>query len=402
MSNFNQRLHALDNLRAILALLGIPFHVAFLLFLSYNPASFDHYSFQLNQLIISAPSQYSFVFFSAFFIHIFRMPTFFLLAGFFAHLLYEKAGTQHFLKNRLMRIGLPLLFFMLWLIPSYLNTVLLLAAKQKIHTDFSTVFIQVIKQHYHDGDLFRYFNNTREFWFLYDLLWFYLFTLALIFIKSTLLCNSASKQKFNQNLQKIILSNKIFFWFPILCSLLLFGSKSWYANLDTSLIPTFPLLLFYSFWYFLGWWLWLHKQDFIWFGQQAWLKLIIALALYPGYLISYFYFINKENLLAQYFTIVLYCLIMTMSIFAVLGLTWRYLNRAQFILKYISEAAYWIYLVQMPILLVLMPMLALTKQNFYSQFLVATLGCMLICVITYHIFVRYTWLGKILGNDIRR
>src|SRR3569623_3459915 len=40
--------------------------------------------------------------------HTFRMTTFFLIAGFFAHLMVEKRGVAGFIKDRAKRIALPL------------------------------------------------------------------------------------------------------------------------------------------------------------------------------------------------------------------------------------------------------------------------------------------------------
>ena len=45
------------------------------------------------------------------FIHTWRMPTFFLLAGFFAHLVLDRRATSVFVADRLKRIGLPLVLF---------------------------------------------------------------------------------------------------------------------------------------------------------------------------------------------------------------------------------------------------------------------------------------------------
>ena len=45
------------------------------------------------------------------FIHAWRMPTFFLLAGFFAHLVLERRSTSKFVLDKLMRIALPLVVF---------------------------------------------------------------------------------------------------------------------------------------------------------------------------------------------------------------------------------------------------------------------------------------------------
>ncbi len=45
------------------------------------------------------------------FIHTWRMPTFFLLAGFFAHLVLDRRSTSVFVLDRLKRIALPLVLF---------------------------------------------------------------------------------------------------------------------------------------------------------------------------------------------------------------------------------------------------------------------------------------------------
>ena len=155
MSNFLNRLHALDNLRAILALLGIPFHATLFLFLtSQNYAAGLH--FDLYQLLKAAPVSYSITFLIIFFSHIFRMPAFFLLAGFFAHLLYQKMELKKFFVNRFFRIGLPFLVVMLWLVPSYLNSILIGAAKLHIqqNINFSDAWFQVLVQDYKTGNFF--------------------------------------------------------------------------------------------------------------------------------------------------------------------------------------------------------------------------------------------------------
>ena len=45
------------------------------------------------------------------FIHTWRMPTFFLLAGFFAHLVLDRRSISVFVLDRLKRIALPLVLF---------------------------------------------------------------------------------------------------------------------------------------------------------------------------------------------------------------------------------------------------------------------------------------------------
>ncbi|MCB1602752.1 MAG: acyltransferase family protein, partial [Xanthomonadales bacterium] len=95
-----ERLHYLDNLRALAMLAGVLFHAA----LAYSPL--------VHPLFPTADRQTSalidgLVWFS----HLFRMPLFFLIAGFFTALLVQRRGLGGLFRNRLFRVMLPFLLF---------------------------------------------------------------------------------------------------------------------------------------------------------------------------------------------------------------------------------------------------------------------------------------------------
>ena len=94
----SERLHALDAVRGGALLLGIVLHAT----LSFVPASSR---FWIIQDIHTSPT----LGLLSFTIHVFRMTTFFVMAGFFAHMSFHRRGTAGFLKDRLQRIVLPLL-----------------------------------------------------------------------------------------------------------------------------------------------------------------------------------------------------------------------------------------------------------------------------------------------------
>jgi ABC-type multidrug transport system ATPase subunit/peptidoglycan/LPS O-acetylase OafA/YrhL len=93
-----QRLHALDAVRGFALLLGVAFHAALSFMPGWPPG--------IWAMVDTSPSP--FLADAAFVAHIFRMSLFFLLAGFFARLLHQRLGTGGFCRNRLLRIGLPL------------------------------------------------------------------------------------------------------------------------------------------------------------------------------------------------------------------------------------------------------------------------------------------------------
>ncbi|NLR71331.1 acyltransferase family protein [Novosphingobium sp. ERN07] len=96
------RLHHLDAARALLLLLGLPFHVATKAIFESDPAAVD---FQQSLLIGGWASV----------THAFRMFAFFLLAGYFAGMIRERKGTRAWLDERVRRLGLPFLASLLTL-----------------------------------------------------------------------------------------------------------------------------------------------------------------------------------------------------------------------------------------------------------------------------------------------
>jgi uncharacterized membrane protein len=87
------RLHALDALRAFALLAGIALHATMSFFLPI-PAADSSQSVALGVTF--------------YVIHVFRMSTFYLIAGFFAHLLLERRGLRGFVRDRARRIAAPM------------------------------------------------------------------------------------------------------------------------------------------------------------------------------------------------------------------------------------------------------------------------------------------------------
>lgn len=93
------RYHSLDALRAIMMLLGLVLHTS----VNYLPFIPDRANWPYQDAQAS-----NFFGWLIVFIHSFRMPTFFVVAGFFAAFLSDTRGIRAFLRHRLSRIGGPL------------------------------------------------------------------------------------------------------------------------------------------------------------------------------------------------------------------------------------------------------------------------------------------------------
>ena len=93
-----ERLHALDAVRGLALLLGVVLHAT----MSFVPTANRFWIIQ----DIHPSTTLAVLFFA---IHVFRMTTFFLIAGFFAHMSFHRLGPQGFIRDRLQRIAVPLL-----------------------------------------------------------------------------------------------------------------------------------------------------------------------------------------------------------------------------------------------------------------------------------------------------
>jgi len=98
------RLHYLDSARMILMLLGIPYHAALL---------FQQHVQWYSTVGVSSETLMA----VAAFIHIFRMPAFFLVAGYLAAIVLDRYSPWRWLQRRWMMLLPPLLFGTLLLHP---------------------------------------------------------------------------------------------------------------------------------------------------------------------------------------------------------------------------------------------------------------------------------------------
>lgn len=148
------RLHALDNLRATMMWLGIVLHVAAIHTASPSPLPWhDDRSTPVADLLMGA-------------IHAFRMPVFFLLAGFFVALLVQRRGATSMLRNRLRRLALP--FAVFWPVLFAASSVLALLFLHRMARGTWGLDPALLPQ----GPGVPQGPNTMHLWFLWMLLWF--------------------------------------------------------------------------------------------------------------------------------------------------------------------------------------------------------------------------------------
>ena len=157
------RLHALDNLRATMMWLGIVLHVAVIHLEGPSPLPWhDDRSTPVADLLMA-------------FIHAFRMPVFFILAGFFVALLVQRRGTRAMVRNRLQRLAVP--FAVFWP-PIYAacGVLALLFLHRMERGTWGIDRSLLLRSDVPQGP------STMHLWFLWMLLWFSVLTVPALWL----------------------------------------------------------------------------------------------------------------------------------------------------------------------------------------------------------------------------
>jgi peptidoglycan/LPS O-acetylase OafA/YrhL len=91
-------------------------------------------------------------------------------------------------------------------------------------------------------------------------------------------------------------------------------------------------------------------------------------------------------------------LAMWLFVFGFIGLFFRLLERPLPWIRYLSDSSYWLYLVHVPVLLVFQIAAAETGWPPALKALVVLVASLATLLASYHVLVRFTWVGAILNG----
>jgi len=373
------RMYGLDALRGVAMSLGIFLHSAIAYKKGYHYGEwvfdnqFNSYFFDWLYLWINS----------------FRMQAFFLLAGFFAHLLIKKIGLYQFAKNRLKRIGLPLLL-------SYFTILPLTLAPYFLFVEFKGAdswqqLLDFISRFY----TFRAQAGFMHLWFLQHLLVFY----ALL-IPSLVLIN-ATNLKFTVKIDSVkVFSNPFIFLFAssivLGCISLLFTAPL--PSIWTGFIIPIPQFIYYIFFFGVGWVLECRRELF--HSVTSSYKTFVI----EGILLSFFTVVlinsntqlsNPNGVLVLKFLFSFQTMLLAIGL---IGLFNRVFNKANPFWLYVADSAYWVYLIHMPFVLITQLLLLNSAVPGILRFPIVVSVAIFISFGSYHLFVRYTWIGTMLNG----
>jgi glucan biosynthesis protein C len=371
----SERIHALDSLRAIMMLLGLVIHSA----ITYGTIDYG------DSWALKDPENTNLLMdYIVIFIHAFRMPIFFVVAGFFGAMLFFERTPKKMLKNRIDRILYPFLIFILILAPS-----LVFATSYSIEmfSNNSNPFMAALEPF---NSLANWLpSRTYHLWFLYYL---FLITIAsyllgLLFNHFKSFTNQTTKA-LNWILQKPIL--KVLFFSSLTFVLLLFMGDDWVAT-STSWVLDFNTFIFYFFFYFIGWILFKSKELLDTFMKYDWVFFILGIIVFTArFLLSTSF--NELQITA------LNSLAVWLFIFGITGLFLRYGSQHSHLMRYNSDASYWIYLIHLTFTLLLPAFIVDWDIPAFAKFIFVLATTSIICLVTYHYLVRSTFIGKFLNG----
>jgi glucans biosynthesis protein C len=370
-----ERMHGLDSLRGAMMLLGIVLHGG--ISYAHHQVPFWPYQDQSTHPIFDAGFAY---------IHIFRMPLFFVLAGFFGALLLERRGTRAFAGNRFRRIVLPLVFGWLIAMP-FMGAASYYAAF--VH---DPAFAQ-------SGE-FR--GNPKfilmHFWFLYFLTIFCGAVLPATFICSRIpdCVKAHGSRLFRRALESP--------WRPLLfaapTSVLLFLMPLGLLETDASLSPHPRVLAAYGLFFGFGWLLYAHRDLLATFPRGARRQILLTLPLFGllGLAFTRIYPAAGFDFAGQAAVAACGALIVWLLVFGLTGFFLRYAGRPSSRVRYLSDASYWLYLSHLPLTIALPALFKPLPLNAFGKFALVCLATLAITLVLYDLLIRPTAVGALLNG----
>lgn len=367
----------MDALRAIAMLLGIVLHAAIPYRIFTNANWPDDPTFQS----VGFDALYLWI-------HSFRMQLFFLVAGFFARLLYLKIGEKMFIQHRLKRILLPFVLSVIVIVP--------LSVAPLLFYKFSEIQgLSIHKAIANTLNALKHWNGLVHLWFLYYLMLYYGAMLVLQRmiperLQSKLVENYARLADFTR---PVIFSVIVFF----IASLLQINDKI-LIEPYTGLKPDISQFVYYGIFFLVGYLLHAKTAVIENFKKNAALYLLGGCLLLIPFTYLYITIHNQADTASPMFLLIrlVGACQTVLLVGGALGGFVRFFSNENKTLRYISDAAYWLYLIHLPI--VAFMQVGLLQSDIYGwlRFWVIITVTGIITLVTYHQFVRYTLIGTIL------
>lgn len=373
-----RRLPGLDALRAAMMLLGLVLHSA----ASYTATSLgEAWPYQDAQ---TSPA-FDLV---IFIIHLFRMPTFFVMAGFFAALLFYREGRAGFLRHRTRRLLLPLATAWVVLFPLMVFG-FTLALRGGGLSEVAGALQATVAAPYQPASL-------AHLWFIY-----YLFIFCVV---ATMVVPLLGRLPAATRARAVSVFGQLA---PTAAGCVVLGALSGFTLLPmaapmldtpTSVLPSIRVLVAYAVFFSFGWLLYLRRDLVPSFGRRPWRYVAAGMVMSVLYLLSVLQSPFTGPTAAHAVAAMVAGVAIWLLVFGVTGLFVRYVDHPSPLQRYAADASYWIYLLHLPVISILVGLLAPVALPAAAKFTVVLVGTLVVTVLSYHFVVRSTVVGVFLNG----
>jgi fucose 4-O-acetylase-like acetyltransferase len=368
------RYHSLDALRASMMLLGLVLHSM----ASYAATPLgDGWPYQDARTSAHFDR-------AMFVIHLFRMPAFFAVAGFFAALLYDRDGEAGFLRNRARRVLAPLIIFWATVGP------LVLAGLYFAITYSGLMSGDELLASVSEPGIVANLS-PMHLWFLWYLVLFYAATVVIVRLAGNRGVAAPTAARMTTSWWSLPL------WTALTTVTLL---PMTHPGIDASplLFPNPRTVIAYGVFFLFGWILYRGRAELTRLTQWwSWrVPAAIAAVAVPSYLVMERF--SSDRGITHAVGCVLIAVATWGLVLASFGAFLRYAARPHPLVRYLSDSSYWIYIIHLPIVITIAGVLSRASLHAGIKFAVVLTLTTIACVATYQLFVRRTVIGQLLNG----
>mgnify|MGYP000657536169 CR=1 FL=1 len=380
------RLHALDAVRGLALILGIFFHAS----MSYYPGD--------PMWIIMDTQRSEALFGTGFVLHIFRMTTFFLLAGFFGRMVYHRMGAGRFALSRLKRIGIPLVVFWPMMMAAFTAIIIWSIAAQ-----YGAAALEGAPP---PPPLTAETFPLTHLWFLYVLLMFYAAMIVARPLIALLDFGGAGRKLIDRFISATLETPFLPALLAIPAAAAFLTHTGWLEWLgvptpDTGIVPNTTALIAYGTAFLFGWALQRQGENVMRI-QTLWpLHLVLA----GAFTAVCWYLIGGHTQMTPALEgsdktvyACAYAVAMWFWTFGLIGAALKFFSGESKMRRYLADSSYWLYIIHLPIVIALQVWTfkwGWPAEAKYAFILGLSIPLMLL---SYHVLVRYSFIGGVLNG----
>ncbi|MBB48739.1 MAG: hypothetical protein CMJ33_09440 [Phycisphaerae bacterium] len=390
------RYHGMDFIRAVMMLLGVVLHTALV------------FEQQDGFWIYQDPDTSPFAGLVALLIHIFRMPVFFVMAGFFGAMLFVRRGAAVFGGHRFERIVIPLVIGWFLLYPLLMWSLSFALTHEMQPGDDHSIVGALATMSW---SLDFQDPGPMHLWFLYYLVYYYVFFAVMSLVLGTMA--PPLVRFFRTCIQGLSLGR--FRWFRLPALTLVSFPLMLTMNdvgFDTPMewAPSWNVLGAYALYFGVGWVCYHHRELIVALQRFAWTRLLGGvLLLIIAAILSIIWHLSslapESDALDPGIASLLFMITQLVQVVAiwllVMGLTGvceRVFRRENQVVRYLVDASYWIYLMHLPLTIFIPACFRFWNIDGTLKMFLMMVLVTIPLLVSYHLLVRGTVLGIVLSG----